>query len=106
MIYVACALGFVGMLPLVLAQRDPAITLGPLTVGGGSLEIVYPVAGLSIILVGAGFGTFYAVDWALITDIIPKQTTGRYMGISNVVTSMAGPWRWSSAGSPPPSSTK
>jgi len=31
------------------------------------------------------------VDWALITDIIPKETTGRYMGISNVVTAMAGP---------------
>ena len=91
MIYVACAMGFLGMLPLVLAQRDPAITIGPLAFGGGSLEIVYPVAGLSIILVGAGFGTFFAVDWALITDIIPKQTTGRYMGISNVVTAMAGP---------------
>jgi MFS family permease len=91
MIYVACALGFVGMLPLVFAQRDPAITLGPLAIGGGSLEIVYPMAGLSIILVGTGFGTFYAVDWALITDIIPKETTGRYMGISNVVTAMASP---------------
>jgi MFS family permease len=41
--------------------------------------------------VGIGFGTFIAVDWALMTDIIPKQTTGRYMGISNVATAIAGP---------------
>ena len=27
-----------------------------------------------------------AVDWALMTDIIPKAATGRYMGLSNVAT--------------------
>ena len=33
------------------------------------------------------FGTaFLAVDWALMTDIIPKAASGRYMGLSNVVT--------------------
>jgi MFS family permease len=35
-------------------------------------------------------GTFLAVDWALMTDIIPKAESGRYMGISNVVTGSAG----------------
>ena len=29
-------------------------------------------------------GTFLAVDWALMTDIIPKASSGRYMGISNI----------------------
>jgi MFS family permease len=33
---------------------------------------------------------FLAVDWALMTDIIPKASSGRYMGISNVATATAG----------------
>ncbi len=32
---------------------------------------------------------FLAVDWALMTDIIPKASSGRYMGISNVATASA-----------------
>jgi MFS family permease len=35
---------------------------------------------------GASGGTFLAVDWALMTDIIPKASSGRYMGLSNVAT--------------------
>ena len=35
---------------------------------------------------GASQGTFLAVDWALMTEIIPKAASGRYMGLSNVVT--------------------
>jgi MFS family permease len=35
---------------------------------------------------GVCYGVFAAVDWALMTDIIPKAESGRYMGISNVVT--------------------
>ena len=31
-------------------------------------------------------GTFLAVDWALMTDIIPRASSGRYMGLSNVAT--------------------
>jgi MFS family permease len=30
------------------------------------------------------------VDWALMSDIVPKASTGRYMGISNVATASAG----------------
>jgi hypothetical protein len=33
---------------------------------------------------------FLAVDWALMTDIIPKASSGRYMGISNVATATSG----------------
>jgi MFS family permease len=29
---------------------------------------------------------FLSVDWALMTDIIPKASAGRFMGISNVAT--------------------
>ncbi|HET7029660.1 MAG TPA: MFS transporter [Candidatus Limnocylindrales bacterium] len=44
------------------------------------------VATLGAALFGASQGTFLAVDWALMTDIIPKAASGRYMGLSNVVT--------------------
>ena len=37
-----------------------------------------------------GGGSFLAVDWALMTDIIPKASAGRYMGISNVATATNG----------------
>ena len=33
--------------------------------------------------------SFLAVDWALMTDIIPRASAGRYMGLSNVATASA-----------------
>jgi MFS family permease len=44
------------------------------------------VATIGTALIGASQGTFLSVDWALMTDIIPKAASGRYMGLSNVVT--------------------
>ena len=67
-IYASCLIGFTGVL---LAALAPAI---PLAIVGGALF-------------GASAGTFLAVDWALMTDIIPKASSGRYMGLSNVATS-------------------
>jgi MFS family permease len=66
-IYASCAIGFVGV---TLAALAPAV---PLAIVGGALF-------------GASAGTFLAVDWALMTDIIPKASSGRYMGLSNVAT--------------------
>ena len=40
---------------------------------------------------GIGIGTFLSADWALMADVIPKHTAGRYMGILNAGTAMAGP---------------
>lgn len=40
---------------------------------------------------GIGIGIFMSVDWALMTDVIPKNTSGRYMGILNVGTAIAAP---------------
>ena len=42
------------------------------------------------ILFGIGAGSFLAVDWALMTSIIPRAASGRYMGISNVATATNG----------------
>lgn len=40
---------------------------------------------------GIGMGAFLSVDWALMADVIPKHTSGRYMGILNAGTAMAEP---------------
>ena len=70
-IYAACAVAASGMLIVALAP-------------------IIPIAVLGAGLFGAGSGMFLAVDWALMTDIIPKASSGRYMGISNVATATAG----------------
>jgi MFS family permease len=70
-IYAACAVGALGMTIAALAPAPPVLVVGA-------------------ILVGIGGGSFLAVDWALMTDIIPKASSGRYMGISNVATATNG----------------
>jgi MFS family permease len=70
-IYGSCAIGGLGMVVLVFAP-------------------VTAVALVGIIGVAASAGSFLAVDWALMTDIIPKASSGRYMGMSNVATASAG----------------
>jgi MFS family permease len=46
---------------------------------------------LALLPLGFSGGAFLVVDWALMTDIIPKANAGRYMGLSNVATASAGP---------------
>ena len=70
-IYVAAAISAVGMTTAALAPIPPVLAVGA-------------------ILVGIGGGSFLAVDWALLTDIIPKASAGRYMGISNIATATNG----------------
>jgi len=71
LIYVACATSAIGM---VICSLAPSVW--------------FLVVGAS--LVGVGGGSFLAVDWALMTDIIPKASAGRFMGISNVATATNG----------------
>ncbi len=68
-IYVSAAIGGSGMALVALAPTPPV------AIGGA-------------VLVGAASGAFLAVDWALMTSIIPKASSGRYMGLSNVATAL------------------
>jgi MFS family permease len=70
-IYGAAAIGAAGMSTIALAP---------------SAEVV--MGGLA--LLGVGQGAFLSVDWALMTDIIPKASAGRYMGLSNIVEAANG----------------
>jgi len=40
--------------------------------------------------IGVGFGSFLSVDWAFITDVIPPDEAGRFMGFSNIATAGSG----------------
>jgi MFS family permease len=71
-IYLAAAIGAVGLLVIGLAPSVHVFVVGT-------------------VLIGAATGTFLAVDWALMTDIIPKAASGRYMGISNIAVAIGGP---------------
>jgi MFS family permease len=72
LIWGACAAGLVGAAIVAVAP-------------------VVPVALVGAFLFGASQGSFLAVDWALMTDIIPRVSAGRYMGLSNVATGASGP---------------
>lgn len=66
-IYASTAIGATGM---AIAALAPSV----------------PIALVGAALFGISAGMFLAVDWALMTDIIPKASAGRYMGLSNVAT--------------------
>lgn len=70
-IWAACAIGAVGVATFAFA---PAIEVA--LVGG--------------LLVGIGSGMFLAVDWALLSELVPKASSGRYMGMSNLATALQG----------------
>jgi Na+/melibiose symporter-like transporter len=70
-IWASCALGATG---LAIVASAPIVA----------------IAFAGALLYGISAGTFLAVDWALMTDIIPKASSGRYMGLSNVATASAG----------------
>ena len=71
-IYAACAIGAVGVTIVALAPTVDFALVGAALFGGSA-------------------GMFLSVDWALMTDIIPKADAGRYMGLSNVATGAATP---------------
>jgi MFS family permease len=75
--------------------RKPIIYGGMVLTGLGLLGLaVAPSPYVAIALfvpAGLGIGTFLSVDWALMTDVIPKHTSARYMGILNAGTAMSAP---------------
>jgi len=71
-LYVAIALGVLGAV---------MIAFGP----------EYWMVVAAAVPIGICSGVFLGVDWALMTDIIPKAESGRYMGISNIAVASAGP---------------
>ena len=71
LIAAACVIGALGSTLLIFAPSLPWI------LGFG-------------LIVGVSLGIFLSVDWAFMTDLIPKSEAGRYMGVSNIATASAG----------------
>jgi Na+/melibiose symporter-like transporter len=75
--------------------RKPVIYGGMVLLALGLVGlIVAPSPSVAVALfvpAGLGIGTFLSVDWALMSDVIPKHTSARYMGILNAGTALAAP---------------
>ncbi len=69
LIAVAGLFGIMGVIPFIFL-RDLSMIL------------------LFAIFIGLCYGTFTAVDWAMVTDLIPRSQAGKYMGVSNLATAM------------------
>lgn len=50
-----------------------------------------PLAIPGILALGLGSGAYIAVDWALMTETIPAEQAGRYMGLANIANSISTP---------------
>ena len=91
LIVIGGLLATVGTLVLLFAGYRwlPDTVLAPLAAALGVPDQVAQtlVAGA---LVGAGLGSFLSVDWAFITDVIPRDQAGLFFGFSNIATAGAG----------------
>jgi MFS family permease len=64
-------------------------------VGAIGVAIAVAVPNMVVINIGGAFigaaaGMFYTANWALGTDLVPKEQAGRYLGISNLAGAGAG----------------
>jgi MFS family permease len=75
--------------------RKPVVWAAAAIAGTGivvlALAPMPAVALVGALFLGAGSGAYLAVDWALMTEIIPLAASGRFMGIANIANSIAGP---------------
>ena len=99
------ALGAVGLATVVAAipaarvsdrvGRKPVIWAACLVAACGLAVMAVaptpPIAVAGVFLMGLGSGAYLAVDWALMTETIPRITSGRYMGLANIANSISGP---------------
>jgi MFS family permease len=74
--------------------RKPLIAISGLVAAAGTI-FALSVPNLVVIYIGASFiglatGFFFSANWALGTDIVPKNEAARYLGISNLAGAGAG----------------
>jgi MFS family permease len=56
------------------------------TIAVPDLTVIY----IGAVLIGIATGIFYTANWALGTELVPKEQAGRYLGISNLAGAGAG----------------
>lgn len=84
-------MGAAGTIVLVFShyQWVPGAILEPLARVLGVPELAAQ-ASLVGLVIGLGLGTFFSVDWAFITDVIPITEAGLFLGFSNLATAGSG----------------
>jgi MFS family permease len=91
LILIGGLLGAAGVMMLVFShyQIVPAPLLEPLA---RTLKVPALAAQATLvgILIGVGYGLFFAVDWAFMQDLIPAGEAGLFMGFSNIATAGSG----------------
>ena len=91
LILIGGLLGAAGVLMLVFShyQIVPAPLLEPLA---RTLKVPALAAQATLVgvLIGVGYGLFFAVDWAFMQDLIPAGEAGLFMGFSNIATAGSG----------------
>jgi len=74
--------------------RKPVLAVGGIMAAAGTLIVVtapeMSYLYIGAVLIGIATGQFYAVNWALGTDLVPKDQAGRYLGMSNLAGAGAG----------------
>ncbi len=81
LVFISSVLGAIGAFLMVFANGRTLLRLG----GFPLMDIL-----LFGSLIGLSAGIFLSANWALATDLIPKEEGGRYLGISNLATAGAG----------------
>jgi MFS family permease len=70
--------------------RKPVIIASGLVSTAGTLIILaahdLTYITIAAVIIGIGIGMFLAANWALITDIVPRNEAARYLGIANIAT--------------------
>jgi len=70
--------------------RKPLLIASGLVAAAGTLLLLVArqttLLTIAGVIVGLGVGTFISANWALVTDIVPREEAARYLGIANIAT--------------------
>jgi len=87
-----CMVGMVypaGFLSDRFGRKPIALTSGLIAALGMRLLFFfrsYEFILIASILMGIGFGGLWASNWALATDVVPKDEAGKYIGLTNLAS--------------------
>lgn len=76
-----------------IGRKSMVFLSGVLAATGATIALLAPHLSMLYVgggLIGLGTGMFFTTNWALGTDIVPKEQAGRYLGISNLAGAGAG----------------
>jgi MFS family permease len=70
-------------------RKPPLLAACVLSAAGAALVMIardVPLLMLGSAVAGLGVGTFLSSNWALVTDIVPREEAARYLGVANIAT--------------------